>query len=73
VGKVKQYLTVKELSEKLHVSRASSYNYLRKIPGFPQPKKVSRLSRWDPEEVETFMSRVPRGVYGEGNERRGAR
>jgi predicted DNA-binding transcriptional regulator AlpA len=70
---VKQYLTVKELSEKLHVCRASIYNYLKKIPGFPQPMKLRRSSRWDPEEVERFMSHAPRGVYGEGNVRRNAK
>jgi predicted DNA-binding transcriptional regulator AlpA len=70
---MKRYLTVKELSEELHVCRASIYNYLRKIPGFPQPTKLGRLSRWDTEEVELFMQNAPRGVYGEGNGRRDAR
>jgi predicted DNA-binding transcriptional regulator AlpA len=60
-----QYLTVKELAEKLHVCRASIYNYLKTVPGFPQPIKVGRMTRWRDEEVETFMSNAPRGVYGE--------
>jgi predicted DNA-binding transcriptional regulator AlpA len=70
---MKRYFTVKELADHLNVSRASIYNYLRKIPGFPQPKKVGRLSRWDPEEVDKFMSCAPQGVYGEGNLRRNAK
>jgi len=60
-----QYLTVKELAEKLHVCRASVYNYLKEIPGFPQPIKIGRrASRWSAEEVDSFMSSAPRGVYG---------
>ena len=66
---VKRYLTVKELAECLHVCRASVYNYLKNIPGFPQPVKVGRLSRWDFEEIECFMKSAPRGVYGEGHDR----
>jgi predicted DNA-binding transcriptional regulator AlpA len=66
VGKVNQYLTVKDLAEKLHVCRASIYNYLKNIPGFPQPIKVGRMSRWNAEEIELFMNSAPRGVYGEG-------
>jgi predicted DNA-binding transcriptional regulator AlpA len=65
VGKVKQYLTVKELAEELHVCRTSIYNYLQKIPNFPQPIKVGRMSRWNAEEIEAFMNHAPRGVYGE--------
>jgi predicted DNA-binding transcriptional regulator AlpA len=63
---VKQYLTVKELAEKLHVCRASIYNYLQTVPNFPRPIKVGRMSRWNSEEIEAFMNNAPRGVYGEG-------
>ena len=63
---MKQYLTVKELADYLHVCRASVYNYLKTVPGFPQPVKVGRLSRWNLEEIELFMKSAPRGVYGEG-------
>jgi predicted DNA-binding transcriptional regulator AlpA len=73
VREVKRYLTVKELAEKLHVCRASIYNYIKKIPDFPQPRKIGRLSRWDAEEMDAFMSRAPRGVYGEGCDRRNIR
>jgi predicted DNA-binding transcriptional regulator AlpA len=62
---MKQYLTIKELMGKLHVCRASIYNYLKKIPDFPQPIKIGRSSRWSAEEVDVFMDRAPRGVYGE--------
>jgi predicted DNA-binding transcriptional regulator AlpA len=64
-GVTVQYLTVKELAEKLHVCRASVYNYLKEIPGFPQPMKIGRLSRWSAEEIDVFMESAPRGVYGE--------
>jgi predicted DNA-binding transcriptional regulator AlpA len=43
MGHMKQYLTVKELADYLHVCRASVYNYLKTVPGFPQPVKVGRL------------------------------
>jgi predicted DNA-binding transcriptional regulator AlpA len=69
VAELKRYLTIKELAEELHICRASVYNYLKTVPGFPQPMKVGRLSRWDGGEVELFMSRAPRGVYGESNGR----
>jgi predicted DNA-binding transcriptional regulator AlpA len=70
---MKDYLTIKDLSKKLHVCRATIYNYLQKIPDFPQPKKVGRLSRWDPDEMEKFMRSAPRGVYGESTVRRNAK
>lgn len=60
-----QYLTVIELAQRLRVCRASVYNYIKDIPGFPQPIKIGRLSRWSAEEVDLFMSSAPRGVYGE--------
>ena len=61
-----QYLTVKELAEKLNVCRATVYNYLKDIPSFPQPIKLGRLSRWSAVEIDKFMNNAPRGVYGEG-------
>jgi predicted DNA-binding transcriptional regulator AlpA len=64
VGKVKQYLRVLDVAAMLHVCRATIYNYLKKIPGFPQPMKVGRLSLWDSEEIELFMENAPRGVSG---------
>jgi predicted DNA-binding transcriptional regulator AlpA len=67
---MKEYLTVKDLSKKLHVCRATIYNYLKKIPDFPQPQKLQRSSRWDPDEMESFMNNAPRGVYGEGTRQR---
>jgi predicted DNA-binding transcriptional regulator AlpA len=62
---MKQYLTVKELADHLNVCRASVYNYLKTIPGFPQPLKIGRMSRWNFEEIELFMKNAPRGVSGE--------
>jgi predicted DNA-binding transcriptional regulator AlpA len=70
---MKKYLTIEDLEENLHVCRATIYNYLKKISGFPQPQKLNRLSRWDPEEMERFMNSAPRGVYGEGTGRRNAK
>ena len=61
-----QYLTVKDVAKKLNVCRASVYNYIKNIPGFPQPMKLGRMSRWSAEEVDGFMNNAPRGVYGEG-------
>jgi predicted DNA-binding transcriptional regulator AlpA len=63
---VSQYLTVKDVAKKLNICRASVYNYLKAVPGFPQPMKLGRMSRWSAEEVDSFMSSAPRGVYGEG-------
>jgi predicted DNA-binding transcriptional regulator AlpA len=60
-----QYLTAKELADKLNICRASVYNYLKTVPNFPQPMKVGRNSRWSSVEVDNFMNSAPRGVYGE--------
>jgi predicted DNA-binding transcriptional regulator AlpA len=65
VGKVKQYLRVLDVAAMLHVCRATVYNYLKKIPGFPQPMKIGHLSLWDSKEIEVFMENAPRGVHGE--------
>ena len=63
--KEKSYLTVL-VAKELNVSRATVYNYLKTLPGFPQPIKLGRLSRWKPEEINGYMNDAPRGVYGEG-------
>ena len=62
---VSQYLTVKELADKLNICKASVYNYIKK-PDFPQPYKLGRLTRFKSDEIDAYMANVPRGVYGEG-------
>jgi predicted DNA-binding transcriptional regulator AlpA len=68
VGEVKQYITVDEFAAKLHICRASVYNHLKDISGFPQPIKVGHSSRWSVEEIDLFMNNAPRGVDGESHE-----
>jgi excisionase family DNA binding protein len=62
-----RFLTVKEVAERLHVCRASIYLWLKH--GFPQPLKFGRSSRWRAAELEEWIRKRPKGVYGEhGNE-----
>jgi predicted DNA-binding transcriptional regulator AlpA len=61
------FLTVKEVAERLHVCRASIYLWLRQ--DFPQPRKFGRASRWSSLELDEWLKERPKGVYGEhGNE-----
>ena len=62
---MKQYIDVNEFAEKLNICRASVYNHLKDVPGFPQPIKVGNSSRWSVEEIELFMNSAPRGANGE--------
>lgn len=50
---MKEYVTIEELSEILRVSKGYLYNlcYKRKIPH----KKVGRLIRFVPEDVEAWI------------------
>jgi excisionase family DNA binding protein len=58
-----RFLTVREVAEKLHVCRASIYLWLDR--GFPQPLKFGRSSRWRESELEEWIKKRPKGVYGE--------
>jgi len=58
-----RYLPIREVAEKLHVSRASIYLWLKK--GFPQPLKFGRSSRWSALELEEWLRTRPKGAYGE--------
>ncbi|MDL2263885.1 helix-turn-helix domain-containing protein [Synergistaceae bacterium OttesenSCG-928-I11] len=58
-----QFLTVKEVADRLHVCRASIYLWLKK--GFPQPLKFGRASRWRSTEVDGWVRSRPKGAYGE--------
>jgi predicted DNA-binding transcriptional regulator AlpA len=62
----KNYITVLQFASKINVCRATIYNYMKQIPGFPQPYKINkRLSRFDCDEVEAYMQTLPRGVHGD--------
>jgi predicted DNA-binding transcriptional regulator AlpA len=58
-----RFLTGMEVAERLHVCRASIYLWLRH--GFPQPLKFGRTSRWRAGELEEWIEKRPKGVYGE--------
>jgi excisionase family DNA binding protein len=58
-----RYLTVKEVAERLHVCRASIYLWRRR--DFPPPLKFGRSSRWRDTELEEWIAKQPKGVYGE--------
>jgi excisionase family DNA binding protein len=58
-----RFLTIQEVAERLHVCRASIYLWLRQ--GFPQPVKFGRASRWSSLELEEWVRKRPKGVYGE--------
>ena len=57
-------LTVAEVAERLNVSRASVYLWLKR--DFPLPVKLGRASRWNATEVEEWLKKRPKGAYGEG-------
>ena len=57
-------LTVAEVAERLNVSRASVYLWLKR--DFPLPVKLGRASRWNATEVEEWLRTRPKGAYGEG-------
>lgn len=58
-------LTIKKVSQMLGVCPATIYNRLKDTPEFPQPIKIGRCTRWNPEEVDDYMSKkAPRGVDG---------
>jgi excisionase family DNA binding protein len=57
-----RFLTVREVAERLHVCRASIYLWLKR--DFPQPRKFGRTSRWRASELEEWIGKRPRGVYG---------
>ena len=61
-----KYVTIKNVAEKLGICRASVYNYVQQVSGFPQPVKIGRLTRFNDEEIDVFMkNKAPRGVNGE--------
>ena len=57
-------LTVAEVAERLNVSHASVYLWLKR--DFPLPVKLGRASRWNATEVEECLRTRPKGAYGEG-------
>ena len=57
-------LMVAEVAERLNVSRASVYLWLKR--DFPLPVKLGRASRWNATEVEEWLRTRPKGAYGEG-------
>ena len=57
-------LTVAEVAERLNVSRASVYLWLKR--DFPLQVKLGRASRWNATEVEEWLRTRPKGAYGEG-------
>jgi predicted DNA-binding transcriptional regulator AlpA len=58
-----RFLTVREVADMLHVCRASIYLWLKR--DFPQPRKFGRASRWQSSELEEWIRKRPKGVYGE--------
>ncbi len=49
-------ITVKQVAERLTVSRATVWRYVAKKSDFPQPIKLSPgCSRWRDDEIEQWM------------------
>ena len=51
-----QFLSVKEVLEKIGVSRATLYRWIDdKELGFPQPAKLRKRIFWDSDQLEKWM------------------
>jgi len=60
-----RYITIKEIVERLGISRASIYSWA-KTGLFPKQKKLGSSSRWSLQEIEEWVKNRPKGAYGEG-------
>ena len=60
-----RYITIKEIVERLGISKASIYS-CSKDGRFPKQKKLGSSSRWSLQEIEDWVKTRPKGAYGEG-------
>jgi len=50
-------IRIKDLAVKLQVSPPTIWKYVREMPGFPQPYKLSeKVTVWDGAEVELWLT-----------------
>jgi predicted DNA-binding transcriptional regulator AlpA len=48
-------LTVKDIAARLCASTRTVWRYVNDIPGFPQPRKYGKLTRWPRSQFEAWM------------------
>jgi predicted DNA-binding transcriptional regulator AlpA len=60
-----RYITIKEVTDRLEVCKASIYSWA-KSGLFPKQKKFGSSSRWSLQEIEEWLKNRPKGAYGEG-------
>ena len=60
-----RYITIKEVTERLRVCKASIYSWA-KAGTFPKQKKFGCSTRWSLLEIEEWVKTRPKGAYGEG-------
>lgn len=64
-----QFLSVKEVLEKIGVSRATLYRWIDDPTlNFPQPAKLRKRIFWDSEHLEKWMAAQARAAQGQGGE-----
>ena len=59
-----RFVTIREVSERLCVCKASIYSWA-KAGLFPKPTKFGSSSRWSLQEIEEWVKSRPKGAYGE--------
>ena len=64
-----QFLSVKEVLEKIGVSRATLYRWIDdKELGFPQPAKLRQRIFWDSQQLEKWMQAQAQAAQGKGGQ-----
>ena len=48
--------TIKDLTQKLQVSRPTIYKMVRRNPAFPPPLRFGRAIRWRRADIEAFLA-----------------
>ena len=64
-----QFLSVKEVLEKIGVSRATLYRWIDdKELGCPQPAKLRKRIFWDSQQLEKWMQAQAQAAQGKGGQ-----
>ena len=64
-----QFLSVKEVLEKIGVSRATLYRWIDdKELGFPQPAKLRKRIFWDSQQLEKWMQAQAQAAEAKGGQ-----
>jgi predicted DNA-binding transcriptional regulator AlpA len=50
-------ITTKEIAKMFHVSGATITRWIRKVPGFPTPRRLGQSFYFDADEIREFWDR----------------